>query len=51
MNYPDWWPNGCDEALVRDCNCQHCKGMIERLERHREEQSEDGEHAPLTAFQ
>lgn len=51
MSYPDWWPPGCDEALVRDCNCDSCAELIEALEEYRLEQSEDGEHAPLNAFE
>lgn len=51
MSYPEWWPDGCDEQLVRECNCETCQEMIERLEQYKEEQSTDGEHAPLTAFQ
>lgn len=29
---PNWWPSGADEQLVRECNCEHCRELIERLE-------------------
>lgn len=51
MTYPEWWPDGCDESLVRDCNCQTCEAMIQELEEFRREKSQDGEHAPLDVFE
>lgn len=29
---PSWWPRGADEQLVRECNCEACNDLIERLE-------------------
>lgn len=47
---PAWWPDGTDEGLVRDCNCEYCAELVDRLDRHQAGQAPDGEHASLTAF-
>jgi len=47
---PEWWPAGVDESIVRDCNCQTCKAMIEDLEDYRKGISPDGQHKHLEAF-
>jgi hypothetical protein len=28
----NWWPDGADERLVRQCNCETCMALIDRLE-------------------
>lgn len=48
--YPDWWPAGCDESLVRSCNCDHCGEMIDALEDYRQGQAPDGENKTLEAY-
>ena len=30
-----WWPPGASEQLVRECNCDTCAELIERLEHER----------------
>lgn len=47
---PGWWPDGADEALVRDCNCDRCGALVEALEDHRQGVAVDGEHATLSAY-
>ena len=48
--YPDWWPDGCDEDLVRECNCEQCELMVDALEDWRAGIAPDGEHATLDSF-
>jgi len=47
MTTPDraWWPPGCDERLVRECNCDYCNKLIEQLEQERAAEQGD---APAT---
>jgi hypothetical protein len=33
---PHWWPRGCDEQLVRECNCQFCADLADALDDYRE---------------
>lgn len=51
MSYPEWWPDGADEQLVRECSCDWCNALIKDLEKYRKEKSQDGEHAPLDVFE
>lgn len=48
---PDFWPDGADEQLVRECNCERCHALVEALEDYRDGIAPDGEHAALTAFE
>jgi hypothetical protein len=31
----EWWPDGAAETYVRECNCEFCGELIERLEHER----------------
>lgn len=47
---PPWWPNGADEQLVKECNCQYCDDLIDALAQEREGIAVDGEHMSLQAI-
>jgi len=47
---PEWWPAGCKEHYVRECNCPYCADLIAALEEHREGIAIDGEHNTLDSF-
>jgi len=47
---PEWWPAGCREDYVKECNCQRCANMLEALDQWREGKTPDGEHRRLGAF-
>jgi len=49
-DYPDWWPDGVDEDLVRECNCEHCHEMADALDEWRNGIAPDGQHASLDSF-
>lgn len=46
---PPWWPNGADEQLVRECNCEYCAELIGAIEQEREGVAIDGENMSLAA--
>jgi hypothetical protein len=50
MSKPDWWPNGVDEQLVRECNCPHCQELADALDAYRDGLAPDGETATLERF-
>lgn len=47
--YPGWWPSGCDESFVRDCNCDHCLQMAAALDEWRDGIAPTGD-ATLDSF-
>lgn len=47
---PQWWPRGADEQLVRECNCDHCALLAEKLEEHRAGIAPDGETRTIDNF-
>lgn len=47
---PQWWPRGCDEELVRECNCDYCHKLADALDEYRSGIAVDGENQTLAAF-
>jgi len=37
MTGPDynWWPTGASEQLVRECNCEYCTRLADKLDAER----------------
>jgi hypothetical protein len=33
---PHWWPAGCAEQKVRECNCQYCHDLADALNEYRD---------------
>lgn len=52
--WPDWWPDGADQALVLECarasNCSRCRALVEAMHQRNQDYSVDGEHVSLSAF-
>jgi len=47
---PGWWPTGATEASARECGCDYCQQLLDRLEQHREGVAIDEENRTLNSF-